>query len=131
MCFRRKNYAHKHSSRRNKSAERNKKIVEILNSDVIIFPKTILKCDEVYEESKMLFSLIFTHSLQNHAEDSNICLTVTQEMKKILGAMSDEEIQLNCFCTRGKVGVIKSEARYLINHGKINKCIRETGKGAV
>lgn len=107
------------------------KIVEILNSDVIIFPKTILRCNEVYEESKMLFSVIFTHSLQNHAEDRNICLTVTQEMKEILGAMSDEEIQLNCCCKNSKVGVIKSEVLYLINHGKIHKCIRETGKGAV
>lgn len=118
------------------AAEKNRqsgieKIVEILNSDVIIFPKTILRCDEVYEESKMLFSIIFTHSLHNHAEDSNICLTVTQEMKEILGAMSDEEIQLNCFCKKGKVGVIKSEVMYLINHGKIHKCIRETGKGAM
>lgn len=117
------------------AAEKNRqsgieKIVEILSSDVIIFPKTILKCDEVYEESKMLFSIIFTHSLHNHAEDSNICLTVTQEMKEILGAMSDEDIQLNCFCKRSKVGVIKSEVMYLINHGKIHKCIRETGKEA-
>ncbi len=118
------------------AAEKNRqsgieKIVEILNSDVIIFPKTILRCDEVYEESKMLFSIIFTHSLQNHAEDHNICLTVTQEMKEILGAMSDEDIQLNCFCKKGKVDVIKSEVLYLINQGKIHKCIRETGKGAV
>lgn len=118
------------------AAEKNRqsgieKIVEILNSDVIIFPKTILRCDEVYEESKMLFSIIFTHSLHNHAEDSNICMTVTQEMKEILGAMSDEDIQLNCFCKKGKVDVIKSEVLYLINHGKIHKCIRETGKGAV
>ena len=118
------------------AAEKNRqsgieKIVEILNSDVIIFPKTILRCDEVYEESKMLFSIIFTHSLQNHLKDRNICLTVIREMKKILGAISDEDIQLNCFCTRSRVGIIKSEVLYIINHENISNCIRETGKGAV
>lgn len=78
------------------------KIVELLNSDVIIFPKTILKCDEVYEESKMLFSLIFTHSLQNHAEDSNICLTVTQEMKKFWAQCPMRKYSLTAFARKVK-----------------------------
>ena len=106
------------------------KIVEVLNRDIIYFPKTILKCD-VYEESKMLFSIIFTHSLQNHAEGKNVSLTVSKEMKKILNSMTDDDIQLNCNCQKSKAKTIKSEVLYLINHGKIHKCICETGRGAV
>ena len=107
------------------------KIIKFMNSDMIFIPKSILCREAVYEGIKMLFSIIFTHSLQNHLKDRNICLTVIREMKKILGAISDEDIQLNCFCTRSRVGIIKSEVLYIINHENISNCIRETGKGAV
>ncbi len=106
------------------------KIVEMLNRDTIYFPKTILRSN-VYEESKMLFSIIFTSSLQNCAEGNNISLTVSKEMKKMLKSMTDDDIQLNCYCPKSKVRTIRSEVLYLINHGKIYKCICETGKGEV
>lgn len=107
------------------------KIAEILNGDIIYFPKSILSRKDVYGESKMMFSVIFTESLKFFSEGENSALTVSREMKKILSEKTDIQIQFDCCCSGSKVKIVRSEVLYLINHENISKCIRETGKGAV
>ena len=107
------------------------KIIEVLNQDTIFIPKSILKCDDVYEESKMMFSIIFTESLQRFAEGKSTALTISKEMKKVLYEKTDGQIQFECICPKSKVGVVRKEVLHLINHNNISKCIRETGRGAV
>lgn len=102
------------------------KIVEIMNKDIFFIPKTILLCDEVYEESKVLFSAIFTDCLYNLVESENYPLTISKAMKEKLYAMNDMDIQLGCFCPEAKVHIVKTEVLRLINHTNISSCIRDS-----
>lgn len=107
------------------------RIAGIISGDVIFFPKSVLGREDVYEESKMMFSVIFTESLRIFSEGENCTLTVSKEMKKILSEKSDSQIQFDCCCSGSKVGIVKSEVLHLINHENISNCIRETGKGVI
>ncbi|MDE6591445.1 MAG: hypothetical protein K2K57_00065 [Oscillospiraceae bacterium] len=107
------------------------KIIKILNKDTIFIPKSILVCEGVYEESKMMFSIIFTESLQRFSERKSTALTISKEMKRVLYEKTDSQIQFDCICPKSKVSVIRKEVLHLINHQNISKCIRETGKEAV
>ncbi len=107
------------------------KIIKMLNKDTIFIPKSILVCEDVYEESKMMFSIIFTESLQKFAEGKSTALTISKEMKRVLYEKTDSQIQFDCICPKSKVSVIRKEVLHLINHQNISKCIRETGKEAV
>ena len=102
------------------------KIVEILNKDIFFIPKTILLCDEVYEESKVLFSTIFTECLYNLVESENFPMTISKAMKEKIYSMSDVDIQLCCFCPAVKVHIVRSEVLRLINHTNISSCILDT-----
>ncbi len=101
------------------------KIVEILRGDIIFFPKSILKIDSVYEESKMLFSIIFTECLSEYAENLENFKVITKAMRERIGEMTNEEIRFNCFCAKSKVRVIRAEVQTLINHTNISKCLKE------
>lgn len=99
------------------------KIVEILNSDVIIIPKSILTKDDVYEESKLMFSEIFTQCLQSMS--TNDSLIISKAMKELMYTVPDERIQLVTACSESKAKVIRSEVLHLINHTNISKCLNE------
>ena len=99
------------------------KIIEILNKDLIFIPKAVMVREDVYEESKMMFSVIFTECLHNFSQDSGI--VISRAMKERLYAMTDTEIQLDSFCTKSKVEIVKSEVLHLINHTNIASCVRE------
>ena len=105
------------------------KIVEILNKDIIFIPKAVMVREDVYEESKMMFSVIFTECLHSFSQDSGI--VISKAMKERLYAMSDSEIQLDSFCSESKVKIVKSEVLYLINHTNISSCVREVREGAI
>ena len=45
------------------------KIIEILNKDLIFIPKAVMVREDVYEESKLMFSVIFTECLHNFSQD--------------------------------------------------------------
>lgn len=107
------------------------KIVEILNSDIIFIPKFLFDNEDVYEESKLMFSVVFTESLQRFVEKTNDTLTVSKEMKRVLHAKSDSDIQYDCICPASRVRIVRQEVLHLINHENISRCMRETGKGAV
>lgn len=107
------------------------KITEILSSDKVFIPKVILTREEVYEESKMMFSVVFTESLIRTAGKKGNALNIRKEMKRVLYAKSDSDIRYDCICPESKVGIVRKEVLRLINHENISNCIREIGKEAV
>lgn len=99
------------------------KIVEILNSDIIFIPKSILTRDDVYEESKLMFSEIFTQCLQSMSSDNS--LVISKAMKELMYTVPDERIQLVTACSESKAKTVRSEVLHLINHTNISKCLNE------
>ncbi len=114
------------NSKINNNADRQngiEKIIEILNSDVIIIPKSILTEEDVYEESKLMFSEIFTQCLESMSTDNS--LVISKAMKELMYTVPDERIQLVTACSESKAKVIRSEVLHLINHTNISKCLNE------
>ena len=100
-------------------------IIEIMSRDMIYIPKVVMKREDVYEESKMMFSIIFTDCLKSIAENGRTADTVNQMMKVRLNEMSTAEICFDCFCSRNKAALVRQETLYLINHINLAECIRE------
>lgn len=109
-------------------AERQEKlnsIKEILSRDIIFIPKTVLTREDVYDESKLMFSVLFTECLQSMPADSS--LLISKAMKDKLYATPDWKIQLATVCSDSKIDKIRSEVLRLINHTNISECISEKG----
>ena len=114
-----------HSPAYQQEQEKINSIREILNRDVIFIPKSVLTRDNVYEESKLMFSVLFTECMQNMAQESG--LLISKAMKDKLYATPDWKIQLATVCSESKIGKIRSEVLYLINHTNISECLAEKG----
>ena len=100
-------------------------IIEIMKQDMVYIPKAVMKREDVYEESKMMFSIIFTDCLKSIAENGRTATTVNQMMKVRLNELSIPEICFECFCSRSKAGVVRKETLHLINNVSLADCIRE------
>ena len=101
------------------------KIIEIMSQDMVYIPKAVMHCDGVYEESKMMFSVLFTNCLSELSEKGRTALTVNNMMKARLYELSLPEICFECFCPESKAEIIRSETLHLINHINISDCLKE------
>lgn len=101
------------------------KIVEILSKDAIFIPKAVLRHDDVYEASKLLFAVIFIDCLKQTVKGGRTAETINKMMKERIGSMTITEIQWECICAESMASVAKSEVLALINHTNIAECLRE------
>lgn len=101
------------------------KIIEIMSKDMVYIPKAVMRCDDVYEESKMMFSVLFTDCLKQLAENGRSAVTVNQMMKERLHELSLPEICFECFCSKSKAEIVKRETLHLINNINISECLKE------
>ena len=97
-------------------------IIEIMSRDMIYIPKAVMKREDVYEESKMMFSIIFTDCLKSIAENGRTADTVNQMMKVRLNELSIAEICFDCFCSKSKAGVVRKETLHLIQSPCVLAC---------
>lgn len=100
-------------------------IIEIMKQDMVYIPKNVMSRTDVYDESKMMFSILFTDCLKNIAENGRTATTVNQMMKTRLNELSAVEICFDCFCSKSKAGVVRKETLHLINNVSLADCIRE------
>lgn len=99
-------------------------IINILAADTVAVPKSVLFNDEIYFESKILFSEAFTISLAQISENGRTGKTVSQLMKETVKAMEISEIQFYCFCTETMAEAVRGEVIRLINHTDISECLK-------
>lgn len=101
------------------------KIIEIMRRDMVYIPKAVMRCSDVYDESKMMFSVLFTDCLKQLAESGRSAMTVDQMMKERLHELSLPEICFECFCTKSKAEIVRRETLHLIDHINISECLKE------
>ncbi len=80
--------------------------VKLLNQDAIFIPKKILKNDDVYEETKIMFSVILTEN-RDFINSQNVF--PLSELIKLYENVSVSRIMYECFCAEPKAKLIKKE----------------------
>ncbi|MBQ3566826.1 MAG: hypothetical protein IJA12_06580 [Oscillospiraceae bacterium] len=80
--------------------------VKLLNQDAILIPKKILKNDDVYDETKIMFSVILTEN-RDFINSQNIF--PLSELIKTYEDVSVSRIMYECFCAEPKATLIKKE----------------------
>lgn len=81
-------------------------MVRLLNEDAIFIPKKVLKLDDVYEETKIMFSIILTENRNFINSRSEFPL---DEMIEIYKNADITRIKYECFCGEPKATLIKEE----------------------
>lgn len=82
------------------------KLVKLLLQDVIYIPKKVMKNEDVYEETKIMFSVILN---ENQNLINNQKKFPLQKMIDIYKNTDIERIKLECFCGEPKARLIKEE----------------------
>lgn len=100
-------------------------IIRLLSADTIFIPKAILRRDDVYEVSKMLFAVVFTDCLKQTVQGGRTAETISKMMKECVRNMTVSEVQWQCICTEPMAVLAKKEVITLINHTNIAECLRE------
>lgn len=81
-------------------------MVSLLSEDAIFIPKKVLKLDDVYEETKIMFSVILTENRNFINSRSEFPL---DEMIEIYKNADITRIKYECFCGEPKATLIKEE----------------------
>ena len=103
-------------------------ILSILDEENIIIPKSVALRNDVYEESKTLFGVIFTDCINDLIAygcpiDGQ---TVGKMMKEYVMDMTIPDIQCECLCSPTMASAAKSETVMLINKTDLSECLRES-----
>lgn len=103
-------------------------LLEKISADTIIIPRSVVFRNDIYEESKTLFGMLFTECLNDLREYGYTIdgKTVGKLMKEYLMDMSIPEIRYECLCSSAKALAVKSETVMLINKTDLSACLRES-----
>lgn len=103
-------------------------ILEKVSTDTIIIPRSVAFRNDIYEESKTLFGVLFTECLNDLREDGYTIdgKTVGKLMKEYLMDMSVPEIQYECLCSSAMASAVRNETVMLINKTDLSACLRES-----
>lgn len=102
------------------------KLVDLLRSDTIIIPKEIMKLTDVYEETKIMFAVVFTECLKQTTDiTDNTVSDIKKKMKNLINNISSDEIRYECCCSESKVPIIREEMLTLLDTVNISKCLNE------
>lgn len=92
----------------NKTITRNNmdEMVRLLNKNAILIPLKVLKYDDIYQETKIMFSVILTEYRDFINRSAKFPL---KEMIKVYESTEIERIKFECFCGEPKAKLIKAE----------------------
>ncbi len=102
-------------------------LIKIVEADTIYIPRSVALRNDVYEESKTLFGVVFTDCVEDLQEYGSIIdgQTVGKLMKDYVMALTIEDIQIECMCSSAKASAARSETVMLINKTNLLECLRE------
>ena len=100
-------------------------IKELLDRDMVAVPKEIV-CAEVYEESKLMFAVLFTAAAEELRNEKMLIYKLKQHMKFMLAEMSDYDVRAECCCSASKVGIVRHEVKELIDTVDMRRCLNES-----
>jgi uncharacterized protein HemY len=99
-------------------------IRKILQGDMLHIPKPILK-ENVSDNSKMMFSIIFTNSLKNINDFNNASEQVSKLINEHILHITYSEIISECLCDRKRAKKIKKELHKLSQTVDISECFKK------
>ena len=102
-------------------------LLKIIEADTIYIPRSVALRNDVYEESKTLFGVVFTYCIDDlRTHGCNIDgQTVGKLMKDYVMDMTIEDIQIECMCSSAMASAARSETVMLINKTNLLECLRE------
>lgn len=102
-------------------------LIKIVEVDTIYIPRSVALRNDVYEESKTLFGVVFTDCVEDLQEYGSVIDgdTVGKMMKDYVMDMTIEDIQIECMCSSAMASAARSETVMLINRTNLLECLRE------
>lgn len=97
-------------------------LFEIMQQGMIQIPKEVMIRTDVGDDTKMMFSIIFTEAIGKINGTHEITKQVYQTMEKRINEITTDEIKNECICSDKKSKTIKNEMKKLISDIDLDKC---------